>query len=76
MFDYNIVLLDLPCTIKGLTAKDENDFYTIYINARFSDKQQMEAFLHEIEHIKNNDFCNDICFVEDLESRCQERTKV
>ena len=75
MFNYNIVLLDMPYAIKGTTTKDENDFYTIFINAKLCDEQQMEAFLHEIQHIKSNDCCNDICFVEDLESRCQERTK-
>ena len=75
MFDYNIVLLDLPCTVKGLTAKDENDFYTIYINARFGGEQQIEAFLHEIEHIKCNDFCQD-CDIAIIENGCRERRMV
>ena len=75
MFDYNIVLLDLPCTVKGLTAKDENDYYTIYINAKLCDEQQIDAFLHEIEHIKCNDFCND-SDIAIIENGCRERRMV
>jgi Zn-dependent peptidase ImmA (M78 family) len=71
MFDYRIVLLDLPCKIKGTTTKDENDFYTIYINARLSDEQQIETFLHELEHIKNDDYYGTCA--DQLERRCRER---
>lgn len=49
-------LLDLPPGINGLTVKDDNGDYNIYINARISDSQRVRAFRHETEHIKLGHF--------------------
>ena len=54
--NYYIRYIDLPCSVKGFTVKDEFNFYNIYTNARLSAKEQNEAINHELRHIKNNDF--------------------
>jgi len=51
-----IRLIDLPPSVKGCTVKDENDDYNIYINARLSEDGRVEAFRHEIDHIRLGHF--------------------
>lgn len=46
--------------MRGATMIDENGFSSIYLNARLSSDQLAQTFTHEIQHIKNNDFYNDI----------------
>lgn len=45
-------MIDLPYSVHGLTVKDEEGDYNVYVNARLSDDQRAAAFRHEIEHIK------------------------
>ena len=58
--DVNTMLVDLPGTIKAFVAKDTDDFYTIYLNSRLSHEQNVVSFIHEMEHIKNDDFYSDL----------------
>jgi len=51
-----IRLIDLPPSVRGITVKDENDDYNIYINARLSEDGRVEAFRHEINHIRMGHF--------------------
>lgn len=54
-----IRIIDMPTGVKGMTVKDENDDYNIYLNARYSPDQQADAFRHEVEHIRRGDFYTD-----------------
>ena len=58
--DVNTLLVDLPGTIKAFVAKDTDDFYTIYLNSRLSHEQNLVSFIHEMEHIENDDFYSDL----------------
>lgn len=49
-------IIDLPGRTKGFTAKDENDDYNVYINARLSLEERAKAARHELEHIRRNHF--------------------
>lgn len=50
------VLMDMPISVKALIGYDPvDDFYTIYINARHSQSQQLQAYFHEMEHIDQDD---------------------
>ena len=51
-----IRIIDLPYGVDGLTVKDSNDDFNIYLNARLSGDAQAIAFRHEVEHIRNGDF--------------------
>lgn len=66
--DYCIRYIDLPCTIKGLTALDSNGFYNIYINSRLSGYDQREAIKHELTHILRKDFDKEEEILEKVES--------
>ena len=51
-----IRIIDLPPTVQGITIKDENDDYNIYLNAKLSLDGRGDAFRHEVEHIRSGHF--------------------
>ena len=52
-------ILDLPHKVKGFVTKDSNDDYNIYINARLSDAEQLEAYVHEMAHVNYGHLCSE-----------------
>ena len=61
-----VILVDLPCRVRGFTISDGFDNYTIFINARLNIEMQKKAYDHEIAHINNRDFDN-ILTADDVE---------
>lgn len=53
-----VLLMDMPPTIHGF-IKETDGYYTIVINSRLSRDMQQQCFLHELEHLENNDFEKD-----------------
>ena len=56
------VMQDMPPSVKGLTVKTcdaDGDNYTIVLNAALSVELQRAAYVHEIQHITNDDFYAD-----------------
>lgn len=54
---FNVIILDMPSKAKGFTKyNSEEDFYTIFLNAKLNYEQQQSAFEHEIRHIEYKDF--------------------
>lgn len=49
------VVVPMPTTIKAYTVYYE-DCYTIVLNDNISYEQKRKSYLHEMEHIENNDF--------------------
>jgi len=60
--------INLPCSVRGLTVMDNENFYNIYINARLSLTHQHDALMHELEHINRNDFYKTCQCLEDVEN--------
>lgn len=56
MGEKKIVLVDLPCSVKGFVRKNEDESFTIVINSRLSYEQQTAIYKHEVAHIMNGDF--------------------
>lgn len=58
MSDINVHLIDFPEGAKGNEAVtlNEDGSYSVFINARAASNKQQEAYLHALEHIKNDDF--------------------
>ncbi|MCD8327665.1 MAG: ImmA/IrrE family metallo-endopeptidase [Ruminococcus sp.] len=54
--NYCVRYIDLPITVKGVTAMDETGFFNIYINARLSVEEQRRTIAHELTHIARGDF--------------------
>lgn len=55
-YDLQIFLIDFPGKGNEAVTKNEDDSYTIFLNARLSYEKQLEAYAHAIRHIKNGDF--------------------
>ena len=54
--DVNVVLADLPGTISAYTVANPDLSYTIVLNSRLNHERQLQAYGHEINHIKNGDY--------------------
>lgn len=52
----NIVIINLPPKIKGFTVHNDDDTYTVCLNARYTMEAQRETMLHELKHIRGGDF--------------------
>lgn len=52
----NVCFMELPSRVKGYVCKNEDDTHTIILNSRLTIEQNMETYLHELNHIENNDF--------------------
>ena len=46
----------MPTTIRGLTIYNNDDSFTIFINAKLNSEMQIKAYDHEMEHINNRDY--------------------
>ena len=66
--NYTIRLLDMPCSVKALTAMDEEGYCNIYVNSKLSQEAQRDAVKHELVHIRKDDFYNSLD-IRDAESR-------
>ena len=49
-------IIKLPSTIQGVTVKDENGNYNIYINSSLAEDVKKHALEHELKHIERGDF--------------------
>lgn len=52
----NIVIAPLERGIDALTRCNEDGSYTVLINNNLCEERSKKALLHEITHIKNDDF--------------------
>lgn len=50
-----IVSNDLPDTVSAFIRENEDDSYTILINAHLSYEKQRQGYLHELEHLQDFD---------------------
>ena len=62
---YNVVLLNDACGVPGSVWKNDDDSYTIFIDAKLSKDAQKKVFFHEMRHIQENDF--EKCDVQEIE---------
>ena len=55
MTEQRVVLYALPHKIKGFVVADEYGDTTIVLNSALTREANEATYLHELEHIKNND---------------------
>ncbi len=48
--------VDMPTTIRSFVVSNNDMSFTIIINAKIGKEQQLLAYEHEINHIKNGDY--------------------
>ena len=57
--DVNTFLMDMDVLVGEQVIKNNDDSYTIFLNARLSRERQQECYRHALLHISNNDFAKD-----------------
>ena len=62
-----IRIINLPSTIHGVTVKDEEGNYNIYINSSLSEDARKRAIEHELKHIDRGDF-ESLADISDIET--------
>lgn len=57
--DINTKLIDMDVLVGEQVIKNNDDSYTILLNARLSHERQLECYRHALLHISNEDFEKD-----------------
>ena len=52
----NLQYVKLPYKVKALCVSNPDNSHTIIVNNRLSSEARKEAIIHELEHIKHDDF--------------------
>lgn len=54
--DINVQLLNMDTKIPEQLVKNDDDSYTIFLNARLSQESRIKSYMHALRHIEDNDF--------------------
>ena len=57
--DINTQIIDMDVLVGEQVIKNNDDSYTILLNARMSHERQLECYRHALLHISNEDFEKD-----------------
>lgn len=58
--DYRIVIRKCPPRVKAFTVKNRaEDYYTLVIDSDLDEDGRLNAYMHELRHIENDDFDRD-----------------
>lgn len=60
--------MPLPCKVHGMTVRDEEGDYNVYLNARETYEANQKTLQHELRHIRGDDFDRQAP-IEDIELR-------
>lgn len=69
-----IRLIDMPPSVHGVTIKDAEGDYNIYINARLNEEARVETYRHEMQHVLLGHFYQDRP-VADMEKEAEQYGK-
>lgn len=70
MEDINVQLLNMDTKIPEHLVKNEDDSYTIFLNAKLTHENQLKSYYHALKHIKRDDFCKEN--VQEIETKTHE----
>ena len=54
--DINVQILDMDTKVPEHLVKNNDDSYTIFLNARMSRENQIASYYHALKHIERNDY--------------------
>lgn len=67
MADYYVRMIELPINVRGVTIKNSDGSFDIYINSLLSPTKAKEALIHELTHVKKDHLYNDVKSIEVVE---------
>ncbi len=62
---------DMPTTIRSFVVYNADMSFTIIINSKIGRHQQLQAYQHELNHIRNGDYSKG-CSVDIIESNAHK----
>lgn len=65
--DYFVRYIDFPERVEGVTVPNNDGTFDIYINRQICPNKQQLKLKHELRHIRNNHFYNDILSIRSIE---------
>lgn len=69
----NVQILDMDTKIPEQLVKNNDNSYTIFLNAKLSQERRLKSYVHALRHIKHNDFENNN--VQEIEYDAHEQKK-
>ena len=57
--DYFIRVIPMPTRLKGMVAPNEDGTFNMYLSATRFKPEIIDDYIHEYEHIDDDDFYND-----------------
>lgn len=57
--EINVQILNMDTKIPEQLIKNDDDSYTIFLNARLSQESRLKSYRHALNHILGNDFEKD-----------------
>ncbi len=58
--DYKVVIRKCPPKVKAFVVKNQaEDYYTLVIDSDLDEDGRLNAYMHELRHIENDDFDRD-----------------
>lgn len=54
--DVNVLFMDMPARIPAFVKANSDNSYSVILNSRLTHERRMQAYQHEISHIKNGDY--------------------
>ena len=74
--DYFVRLVELPRTVNGVTLPNDDGTFDIYLNSLLTEDEQKTALEHEIEHIIQDHFYNDVKPLRQIEAEADKKPVV
>lgn len=74
--DYFVRLVELPRTVNGVTLPNDDGTFDIYLNSLLTEDEQKTALEHEIEHIIQDHFYNDVKPIRQIEAEADKKPVV
>ena len=71
--DYFVRLVELPRTVNGVTLPNDDGTFDIYLNSLLTEDEQKTALEHEIEHIRQDHFYNDVKPLRQIEAEADKK---
>ena len=71
--DYFVRLVELPRTVNGVTLPNDDGTFDIYLNSLLTEDEQKTALEHEIEHIIQDHFYNDVKPIRQIEAEADKK---
>lgn len=56
MDDINVQLLNMDTKIPEHLVKNDDESYTIFLNAKLTHENQLKSYYHALKHIERNDY--------------------